>query len=116
MALRAEPTSLDDTSVALSAGRILFSSEKLLIINKPADVRMDGPSPVTVEKLMLRHLLSPTSTTTAPQQQQQQRGESPAVTLKWPHQLDYATSVSPCPPAPPPGSGCSTSGSRVPHR
>lgn len=51
--------------------QVLFQSENFVIINKPADLRMDGDFDTTVEKVLQRMLGKPT---------------------KWVHQLDYATS------------------------
>lgn len=54
---------------------ILYLDSDYCVINKPADVRMTGDFPVTVEKLLLRWL--------------------PGIevkSLKWIHQLDFATS------------------------
>ena len=52
--LRSEPGC--GRSAASLKHRILFETRNLMVINKPPDVRMDGPAPVTVEKLLLRLL------------------------------------------------------------
>ena len=54
---------------------ILFHNDEYLVINKPANLRMDGAFDHTVEKLVCKWL--PSLATTS---------------LKWVHHLDYATS------------------------
>lgn len=57
---------------------LLFLNEDYAVINKPADVRMDGQFNVTVERLLLSW------------------GVGEVGGLKWVHQLDYATSGCLC--------------------
>ena len=59
----------------LASTDILLHNEEYLVINKPANLRMDGAFEHTVEKLVCKWL--PSLVTTS---------------LKWVHQLDYATS------------------------
>ena len=56
---------------------VLHADLDFIVINKPRDVRMDGDYPVTVEKLLAQW--DPVRC-------------GAASTLKWVHQLDYATS------------------------
>ena len=64
-----------DSEPFFASTDILLHNEEYLVINKPANLRMDGAFEHTVEKLVCKWL--PSLTTTS---------------LKWIHQLDYATS------------------------
>ena len=77
-----ETTSRGPTSLAEIRHDVLLSlTEDYAVLSKPADVRMDGDFSVTVEKLLLSWRL--------PSIQSVQ-------SIKWVHQLDYATSGCLC--------------------
>eukprot|EP01031_Cornospumella_fuschlensis_P026730 gene26730-32299_t len=76
---RCAPACIDD--VALT---ILERNEHFCVIDKPADVRMDGDFDVTVEKLMLLHIKKDDGSSSSPKD------------FKWVHQLDFATSGALC--------------------
>jgi hypothetical protein len=71
---RCAPKSLNDVHLT-----VLSLDQHFCVIDKPADVRMDGGFDVTVEKLMERCL-------------EQRDIHIKASELKWIHQLDFATS------------------------
>ena len=54
---------------------ILHQCSNYIVINKPHDIRMDGDFNVTIQKLLLKWI-----------------PESTLDSIKWVHQLDYATS------------------------
>jgi len=54
---------------------VLYESQDYLLLNKPADVRMDGAFDVTIQKLLVHWYPGSTS-----------------ASFKWVHQLDFATS------------------------
>ena len=67
--------SIRESEPFFAGSDILFHNDDYLVINKPANLRMDGAFDHTVEKLVCKWL--PSLATTS---------------LKWIHQLDYATS------------------------
>ena len=99
--LRSEPDDVNDPRVSLKH-RILFETRNLMVINKPPDVRMDGPAPVTVEKLLLRLLSDRKAVRTTPSSEAEAVAPtSDSVTSSVPiwkavHQLDYSTSGCLC--------------------
>lgn len=58
---------------------ILYHSDAFLVVDKPHDIRMDGPHEVTVEKCIKSKL-------------DMLKGPDPYRYFGWVHQLDYATS------------------------
>jgi 23S rRNA-/tRNA-specific pseudouridylate synthase len=68
-AARGGPARLEDCADP----RVLHRSSDFVVLDKPADVRLDGPFAVTLERLLARLL-------------------GPDATPKWVHQLDFATS------------------------
>jgi 23S rRNA-/tRNA-specific pseudouridylate synthase len=77
---------------------ILHESDDYLVLNKPADLRMDGPYPATVHKLLTYwypppSLQSPSNSILLEKLQQLHRhSDIPDNALRPCHQLDYATS------------------------
>ena len=82
---------------------LLSLSEDYCVFNKPANVRMDGVEPddptLTVEKILLSTLSTPASyssnrigSSSNNKNNSSSSISSGTVTLKWVHQLDYATS------------------------
>lgn len=65
-----EPNHIDDVKPS-----ILHQCSNYIVINKPHDIRMDGHFNVTIQKLLLQWI-----------------PESTLDSIKWVHQLDYATS------------------------
>uniref|UniRef100_A0A7S3EEX3 Pseudouridine synthase RsuA/RluA-like domain-containing protein n=1 Tax=Rhodosorus marinus TaxID=101924 RepID=A0A7S3EEX3_9RHOD len=59
---------------------VIYEDEGYVVVNKPADVRMDGEFDVTVEKLVRAHLTKKDATW-------EKEGK-----IRFVHQLDYATS------------------------
>lgn len=70
---RVSPQNIDDVIPS-----IICTDENYCVINKPADVRMDGQFDITVDKLVAKWL------------------GVDIKKLKWVHQLDYATSGALC--------------------
>jgi 23S rRNA-/tRNA-specific pseudouridylate synthase len=89
--------SLDDLLklVSRNAG-ILHESDDYLVLNKPPDLRMDGPFPSTVQKLLNHWYPPPPATITNDDDGAGERVVAPsapiAVKFRPCHQLDYATS------------------------
>ncbi|RYH30035.1 hypothetical protein EON65_06525 [archaeon] len=76
---RCAPADINDVQL-----NILAENKHFYVIDKPADVRMDGNFDVTVEKLLLLHIKKPDGSATTPKD------------FKWVHQLDFATSGALC--------------------
>ncbi len=70
----------DEVADAHSASRILYRDDFFFVLNKPHDVRMNGDFDVTIEKIVKHHLSCG------------QPADWQCPSLKWIHQLDYATS------------------------
>jgi 23S rRNA-/tRNA-specific pseudouridylate synthase len=87
--------SLDDLLKLVSRdASILYESDDYLVLNKPPDLRMDGPFPSTVQKL-LSHWYRPVAVaTTAGDSSEGAPPPPPTSEEKFRpcHQLDYATS------------------------
>eukprot|EP00871_Galdieria_phlegrea_P000890 jgi/Galph1/1801/GphlegSOOS_G469.1 len=65
--------------VAVSDADFLYLDDRCLVVNKPADVRMDGNFDITLEKLVQKKLNTVFNTSSVPK-------------ARFVHQLDYATS------------------------
>lgn len=70
--IRSKNEPKDITTIKLN---IIHQCANYIVINKPHDIRMDGDFDVTIQRLLLRNIENST-----------------AATMKWVHQLDYATS------------------------
>lgn len=77
--VRCAPADIRDVKLA-----VLMRNEHFCVIDKPADVRMDGDFDITVEKLLLMHIKKRDGSASTPKD------------FKWVHQLDFATSGALC--------------------